>query len=138
MRFLHSQDTTQFLSDQCLLCFGWARYEAKLSSTEFFDPTESCETGGMSLWILQHVIGFQILVREGADPYYELGMSIVTHCDDLLRGDFGIRQKYDALEKRILDRQFDVRELPPTDEIRMLYESCDIRWLTEIEARMIG
>ena len=134
LRFLHGATTTQFVSDRCIIRFGWERYESKLSSTQFFDPTDYDEANGMSFWILQHVIGFQIAVRNGANPYYELGMAITTHCDALLQGEFDIRQKYDALENRILDRMSDVRALPPDDPIRKLFDSWDIRWLTEIEA----
>ncbi len=95
-------------------------------------------TEGMSLWILQHVLGFQMSVRDDADPSYEFGMSIVNHCDFLLRGDFAIRSEYDALEQRILDRMDDVRSLPDDHAIRLMFDARNIQWLTEIERSEAG
>ena len=134
LRFHHASGVTHFVSDRCVLRFGWERYEAKLTSTQFLDPSQADANGGMSFWILQLVLGFKLSVRDDADPHYELGMSIANHCDALLRGDFAIRPRYDSLEKRILDRIDEVNALPNNSEIRLLYDACDIKWLAAIES----
>lgn len=110
-RFLHFTDLTYFESENCVIRFGWERYETKIASIQFLDPKNADTLDGMSFWVLQNVLGFQVVIRDGADPNYELGMAIVNHCDDLLRGNFGIRKRYKQLEKSILDRALESSKL---------------------------
>lgn len=131
-KLLHFSDVSYFRSESCLVCFSWERYDSKLIATEFFDPSVSETEGGMSYWILEHVLGFKADDRIKT-PYRALGHAISAHCDRLLQGDFSVRQEYDALEPRILNHIDRVIALPDDHPTRVLFEARDLQWLTDME-----
>ena len=126
-----SHDEYQLQSCNCVIRLYFERYEPRLTSTEFIDPTDT--NGGMAFWILSHILGIQIQVSDKNRPYYGYGKAIVDYCSDLLNGDFSVRKEYDKFKDRILDRMFEVRGLPQDHPTRIRFENHDLQWLLDLE-----
>lgn len=124
-----SDGSYEFRATSCVIFLGFARHETHLEGTRFIDPFHPARN--MAFWILLHVL--EIDPQNGNSGDCNFGKLLAACCKEMADDGRRVWREYKLLELRILDRASEVMELPEEHPIKVRFNHCDLRWLTDLE-----